>query len=304
MGTMPSGRAAPLRGERRSRSTRRRSVRRPPGSPRLTATMRALDELVREGAQVGIHVSDVDSCHTVLSADAHVALPVADLGVLPVLVEAASQARRGPLDPEMTVERVADADLARGGIWRHMASEELPLFDVAVLAATTGDRHAANTLLDTVGHGSVIRRMAALGMVRSALLDRFRDSRGPDDAPHAAIGTAGEYASLMHKLVRREGLDDDVADTVTSLMSLRRDVGLVGGPMALDPFADDADGLILINQTGRGRGIVADAGVAMGRSAALAYALIVRFEDPSYVARLRAHRAFQTLGEDLLEIVV
>ncbi|MGI6877420.1 serine hydrolase [Microbacterium sp. gxy059] len=302
MGTEPTGRAASLRGERRGTGSRRRAPRRAPGTLRMRATMRALDEIAHVGARIGIQVSDVDSGHTLLAADAHVALPVSEVGVLPLLVEVACQIRDGVLDPAAPVE---PSDESEFGLWSHLQVDELPLGDVAALAASTGDPLASNALLDLVGHENVTRRMVSLGMTRSALLDRFRDTRGPDDAPHAAIGTASEYARLLQRVLRRDGVDEETAGIVTSLLTLRRDVSLVAAPMALDPGPAPSrdDDLLFVGATGRADGVRADTGVVMGRSAALSYALFVEFDDTSLLMRHHVHRAFHTLGEDLLEIV-
>lgn len=301
MGTQPSKKSASLRGERRSELTERRA-RHAPGTPRLTTTLNALDELARAGVQIGIHVSDVETGHTVLSADAHVPMPIAGLGVLPVLLEVTTQMHEGALEPQQRVRR-PDERVPPGGIWRYLAADDLELGDVAALAATTSDPTAANALLDLVGYEAVTRRMSRVGMVRSAILDRFRDRRGPDDAPHAAIGTAREYAEVFQRIARADGIPRGVSDEMTALLALHPDATLVGAPMAADPFPDAGCGLSLRNLVGRGSGMRAEAGLAMGRSAALAYALFLSFDDSSLIMRHHAHKAFHLLGEDILEIV-
>ncbi|WP_221583308.1 serine hydrolase [Microbacterium sp. G2-8] len=303
MGTEPSSGAASLRGERRSTTIElRRALRRSPGSPRFTTTMRDLDELAQSGSQVSVHVSDVESGQSLLSGDGHVPMSIAGLGVAPVLVEVAAQLHDGSLDPAQPVRR--GDEVGGSGIWRHLDTDELPLADVLRLAAMSADRVAANALLDLVGHESITRRMATFRMRRSAVLDRHRDDRGPDDAPHAAIGTTREYAGLFAQLARREGVPSAVVDHLATLLSRHRDASLVGAPMAVDPHpAPEPPELILLNQVGRADGVRAEAGIVMGRSGALAYALFVTFDDPSLLARHRVHRAFHALGQDLLEIV-
>ncbi|WP_156761384.1 serine hydrolase [Microbacterium karelineae] len=301
MATEPETRSASLRGERRS-STTRRAQRRSPARPRLAATERALDELARTGAEVSTHVADADTGQVLFSADSHVVMPVADLGVIPILIEVAARLEDGSLDG---AQRVTRGDAVDGsGMWRHLEQADLALADVAALAAATGDRVAANALLAIIGLDGVTRRMAGLGMTRSAVLDRFRDDRGPDDAPHVAIGTTREYAELFAKLARREGLPDAVIDRLGSLPTRQHDVSLVGAPMAVDPVpAASARDLILVNQVGRSDGVLAEAGIVLGRRAALTFALFVVCDDASLVARHRMHGVFHTLGEDLLEIV-
>ena len=68
-----------------------------------------------------------------------------------------------------------------------------------MLTASTGDALAANALLARVGLPAVRARIEDLGLERSALLDRFRDERGPDDAPHFALGSARELAAGVRR---------------------------------------------------------------------------------------------------------
>lgn len=301
MATEPEIRSASLRGERRSGRTRR-ARRRPSGPRRLVATVRALDELARSGAEVSAYVSDADTGQVIFSADSHVVMPVSDLCALPILVEVAVRLEEGSLDPGTLLSR--GDDVSGGGVWRHLDQEKLSLADVAALAAANDDREAVNALLDAVGLEAVTRRMAELGMTRSAVLDRFRGDRGPDDAPHVAIGTTREYADLFARLARREGLPSGAIDRLAALFARRRDVSLVGAPLAVDPYpAADVPDLIFLNQLGRAEGVLAEAGIVLGRRAALTFALFVTCGDASLVTRHRVHAAFRTLGEDILEIV-
>ncbi|UWF78754.1 serine hydrolase [Microbacterium sp. EF45047] len=265
--------------------------------------MRALEELAASGAQVAVHVADLDTGQPVLTGDDHVPLPVAGLCLVPVLVEVAAALEAGELDPLRLVNR-PDAGLVTGsGLWRHLRAPALPIVDLAVLAAAAGDPNAANALLDLVGNERVRARMVALGMPRSAVLDRFRDHRGPDDAPHVAVGTTREFAALFSSLVNGKAVDATVSAQVAEWLSLNQDLSLVGASAGLDPFAHDHDahGLLFIDKTGRDRGVRAEAGVLAGPRAGVSYALTVCFDDLSISHRLRAHDAFRVLGVDLME---
>lgn len=285
-----------------------RSSRRPPrraavGRRSFSSTERALEELAQAGAQVSVHVTDLDTERIVLAGDDHVPLPIAGLGFVPVLVETAAALESGSLDPLHIVDRASDDLVAGSGLWRNLRAPALPMIDLAVLAAATGDPNAANALLDAVGHDQVRARMVALGMPRSALLDHFRDKRGPDDAPHVAVGTTREFATLFAALVNSRLVDAAVSAQVSEWLSLNQDLSLVAAPTGLDPFAHDHDahGLLFINKTGRDRGVRAEAGVLAGPRAGVAYALTVCFDDLSISHRLRAHDAFRILGTDLME---
>lgn len=265
--------------------------------------MRALDELAASGALVSVYVSDLDTGRIVLAGDDHVPLPIAGLGIVPLLVETAAVMEAGSLDPLRIVDRVTDDLVAGSGLWRSLLAPALPMIDLAVLAAAVGDPNAANALLDVVGHEQVRTRMVKLGMPRSALLDHFRDHRGPDDAPHVAVGTTGEFGRLFSALANSSAVNAAVSVQVSEWLSLNQDLTLVAAATGLDPFAHDHDahGILFINKTGRDRGVRAEAGVLAGPRAGIAYALTVCFDDLSIIHRLRAHEVFRILGIDLME---
>ncbi len=295
--------AARSRSERRAAShPRRRSA---PVRRGFAATEKTLDALASAGARVSVRVSDLDRGTPVLVGDDFVTLPVAGLGIVPLLIEVAARFEGGSLDPLEIVDRSAGDEVGIAGLWRHLAAPALPLGDLAVLAAATGDARAANALLDRVGLDAVRARLGSLGFPRSALLDRFRDERGPDDAPHYALGTARELAAVFAALVNTAVVSPRVSAQVSEWLSLNHDLALVGAATGLDPFAhdDDPHGLLFVNKTGRADGIRVDAGVLAGPRAGVAYALIVAFDDVTIADRLRAHEAFRAFGLDLMEYV-
>lgn len=259
--------------------------------------------LAESGARVSVQVTDLDSGQPVLAGDDHVPMPIAGLGVVPVLVEAAAAMDAGTLEPLQIVDRIEETAVAGSGLWRHLRAPALPIADLAVFAAAAGDPNAANALLDAIGHEQVQARMVELGMLRSAVLDRFRDKRGPDDAPHVAVGTTREFAQLFSALVNSRVVNARVSAQVAEWLSLNHDLSLVASATGLDPFAHehDAHGLLFINKTGRDKGVRAEAGVLAGPRAGVAYALTVCFDDLSISHRLRAHDAFRVLGLDLME---
>nr|WP_147038538.1 serine hydrolase [Microbacterium aerolatum] len=288
---------------RSQRSSRRLPRRAAVGRRSFVATMRALEELADAGAQVSVHVIDLDTGSQVLAGDDHVTLPVAGLGVVPLLIEVAAGFESGTLDPLEIVDRASTDAVTTSGIWRSLRAPALPLSDLAVLAAAVGDPLAVNILLEQVGLDRVRQRIEALGLKHTAVLDQFRDMRGPDDAPHVAVGTARELAVLFSALVNSKAVDAAVSAQVSEWLSLNHDLSLVAASTGLDPFAHDHDahGLLFINKTGQDRGVRAEAGVLAGPRAGIAYSMIVCFDDLSIAHRLRAHDAFRVLGVELME---
>ncbi|GAB3633006.1 hypothetical protein GCM10027421_23590 [Microbacterium shaanxiense] len=302
MGTPPE--PSPPAMLRRSQRNRRRLPRRAAvGRRSFVTTLRALEELVDAGAQVSVHVTDLDSGAEVLAGDDHVTMPIAGLGVVPLLIEVAAGFETGTLDPLEIVDRASTDQVTTAGVWRNLRAPALPLADLAVLAATAGDPLAVNALLAYVGDERVNERLGALGLTRTALLDRFRDERGPDDAPHLAVGTTRELAGLFSALVNSTAVDVAVSAQVSEWLNLNHDLSLVAASTGLDPFSHDHDahGLLFINKTGRERGVRAEAGVLAGPRAGIAYAMIVCFDDLSITHRLRVHDAFRVLGLELME---
>lgn len=302
-GSESSSETARSRAERRSGPRPRRRS----GAPRrgFASTEKALDALAASGARVSVRVADLDRGTPVLAGDDFVTLPIAGVGIVPLLIEVATRFDAGSLDPLEIVDRSTVGDVAVAGIWRHLLAPALPLGDLAVLAASTGDALAANALLDRVGLDAVRARLGSLGMPRTALLDRFRDDRGPDDAPHYALGTARELAAMFAALVNTDVVSAGVSAQVSEWLSLNHDLSLVGSVTGLDPFAhdDDKHELLFVNKTGRADGIRAEAGVLAGPRAGVSYAMIVGFDDLSMSDRLRAHEAFRAFGLDLMEYV-
>jgi len=287
------------------RTARRRMRRVAPERRTFTATLKCLDGLAQSGARIGVHVADLDSGAVLVAGDDHLTHPVAGLGVVPLLIEIAARFDDGTLDPLEIVGRDRIDPVAVAGVWQQLKAPALPLCDVAVLAAAHGDALAANLLLARVGLDAVRARIEELGLARTALLDSFRNLRGPDDAPQVALSSAQELARLFAMLVNGEAAGPAVSAQVAEWLSLNADLSLVGAATGLDPFAHESDqhGLLFVNKTGRAAGIRAEAGVIAGPRAGLSYALIVCFDDLSVVHRSRAHDVFRTLGIELMEYV-
>ena len=96
---VPDPAGVPVESSRRDAPALRGSARKGPrrlprraaaGRRSFTATLRALDELAASGAKVSVRIDDLDGGSTVLEGDDFVTLPVAGLGVVPLLIEIAA----------------------------------------------------------------------------------------------------------------------------------------------------------------------------------------------------------------------
>ncbi|HBS08947.1 MAG TPA: serine hydrolase [Microbacterium sp.] len=267
--------------------------------------MHALEQLANAGGRVSVCVTDLDRGKDLVLGDAFITLPVAQLGVVPLLIQVSAAIEAGKLDAAASVARPPTADGGSAGLWRHLAAADLNPGDLAVLTAAAADPLATNALIDLVGLDPVRERIEHLGLTRTALLDRVREDRGPDDAPHFALSTTRDLTTMFSSLANGRAVSAAVSAQVTGWLALNADLGLAAGATGLDPLAhaETAEQLLLVNKTGRDPGIRAEAGVLVGPRAGVAYAMIVQFTEETPLDRLRVHDAFRVFGADLMESV-
>jgi beta-lactamase class A len=278
-------------------------------SPDFAVTFARLGELAYTGAQVSASVRVVgrtaEDDRPLLAVDDTVAMPTASIGKVLLLIEAAARIGEGRVPGLGVLDRtVADA-AADSGIWRYLQASSLPTSDLAVLVGALSDNLATNVLLREIGLDAVRARTESLGLRRTALLDRVRDRRGPDDAPQLSVGSTAELAGLFAALTRGEAVDRLTSHRVLDWLSLGADLSMTASAFGLDPLAHTGTdhGLRLSNKTGTDDGLRAEAGVLTGPRGRLSYAIVVRFEDRSLGDRLRVLSAMRSLGEELLEHV-
>ncbi len=264
----------------------------------------ALAHLALIGAEVSARVIDITDGRPLLSVDDHIVLPMAGVGRVLLLLEVAARIGAEHSRYEL-VDRTPEDLVGGSGVWQNLNAPSLPLADLATLAASSGDNLATNVLLRIVGLDAVRDRAEALGLRRSALIDRVRDRRGPDDAPQFSVGAAAEMATLFAKIARGEAVNAVVSSRVSDWLGLASDTSMVASAFALDPFAHTRSdhGLRLTNLTGSADGVRSEAGVLRGPRAAVAYAVTVQFEDDTHAKRLSVLNTMRTIGLDVLEYV-
>jgi beta-lactamase class A len=293
------------RRDRRNRESEHRDPRhrRRAGDGEFATSTAALAALAREGAEVSAHFSDADTGATLLSLDDRVVLPIAGLGTVLLLAEVSARMSVDEAFGFELLDKRTLASVTGSGLWRALAVPVLPVADLAVLSAATGDTLATNALVMRVGLDSVRSRAEGLGLTRTALLDVVRDDRGPDDAPQLAVGTTEDLSTLFGLIARGEVLGRVTSERVMSWLSRSSDLSLVADAFGLDPLAHGRTGdrPQLINKTGRAAGVVAEAGVVRGAVAAISYAVTVRYPDTTNAGQERIFDALRRLGGDLAE---
>lgn len=294
----------------RERSERVRAPRGPrhagdSGADNFSATFAALGKLAYEGAQVSASVVDLNSGQTLLAIDDRIVLPTASIGKILLLVEVSARLTTRDFSGFGILDKTPRDAVGDSGVWQHLQAPSLPVADLATLVGSSSDNLATNVLLRQVGLAAVRARTESLGLLRTALLDLVRDSRGPDDAPQLSVGSTAELSWLFGALARNEVVDAVTSQRVMGWLSLNSDLSLVASAFGLDPLSHrgvDHDTL-LVNKTGTDTGVRAEAGALRGASRAVSYAVSIQFNDEGLPARLRVLDAMRAVGYDLLEYV-
>lgn len=270
----------------------------------FAGTVEALGALAYDGAKVSASVVDTSTGHAVLAIDDRVVLPVAGVGRLLLLIEVAAQLEEGALHGDR-LQRMARDTATGPGLWQFLQEPTLQIPDLATLVGATADAWATNALLSTVGIDAVRVRAEGLGIDRSAVIDRVRDRRGPDDAPDSAVAAVRELSWLMRGLALGDVVDEATSNRVLGWLSLGMDMSLVAGAFGLDPLAHRAldHGLQSVAVTGSGPGVRSETGVLRGPERSVSYAVSVSFDDETLHRRLAVIDALRVMGADILDAV-
>ncbi len=271
----------------------------------FSAGFGGLEQLALAGVEVSARATDLATGRVLFSVDDHVALPTASIGKVLLLIELAARISERESAGLTILDRRTVPSVGDSGLWQHLQSPSLPAMDLAALVGSLSDNLATNVLLEHVGQDSVRARAESLGLSKTSLLDLVRDERGPDDAPHLSVGSAGELTWLFAALARGDVVDAETSARVVGWLNLNADQSMVAAAFGIDPLAHRVDkhGLVLVNKTGTDRGVRAEAGVLRGPRAGAAYAVLLHFHDRDLGTRLSVLDAMRTIGLDLLEYV-
>ncbi|MGO3885369.1 MAG: serine hydrolase [Mycetocola sp.] len=291
---------------RRSRPRRRPRHVSPASSDSFTTGLKALEFLAHNGVKVSARIDDIRSGQNLLAVDDYIVMPTASIGKVLLLIDVAAKMQDSSFPALSVLERSPQDLVSETGLWQHLQVPALPIADLATLVAATSDNVATNVLVRAIGLDSVRRRTESIGLKRTAMLDRVRAKRGPDDAPHISLGSMRELSWLFGSLVRGEIVDPATSAQVTEWLSRNMDLSLVASAFGMDPLAhrDNRHGLTLVNKTGVDSNIRVEAGVLTGPRAGVSYAVAASFADHELRSRLAVVDALRTVGEDLLEYVV
>lgn len=273
--------------------------------PGFRPAYRALGTVAYEGAKVSVAVVDIATGESVFAVDERIVLPTASIGKILLLIEVSARLTERTVSDFAIADRTTHDAVADSGLWQHLQAPAFPIADLAALVGATSDNLATNVLLRQVGLDAVRSRTERLGLVRTALLDRVRDVRGPDDAPQLSVGSTAELAWLFQALANGHIIDPQTSQRVLSWLSLNADLSMVASAFGRDPLAHRGveHNTWMVNKTGTDEGVRSEAGILRGPRAGLAYAVSVHFDDSDLARRLRVLDALRTFGLDLLEFV-
>ncbi len=235
---------------------------------------------------------DAHTGEELATLDPHSTFSTASVGKVLLLIEVARRLVHRELDPATLFTRTSDDAVADSGLWQHLHTRSLAVSDLAVLVGAVSDNLATNVLLREVGQSAVTELTGSLGLQHTALLDRVRDVRLPQNPPTLSTGAAGELADLMARLHRGEVVDPTVSAMVLGWLNLDTDMSMVAGAFGFDPLAHgapDRDWWIA-HKTGCDAGVRADVGLVRGPLRAVSYAVLADFDDADRDVTLAAMR--------------
>lgn len=212
-----------------------------------------------------------------LNADAD--LSIASIGKVLLLIETARQIEAGVLGPAKSLSRERFEPVADSGLWQHLATDSLPIGDLATLVAAVSDNLATNVLLAKVGLEAVDETRVALALQTTRLLDQVRGERGDDVPSSLARGSAAELCELMERLGEGAIVSADVSCRVLAWLATNVDQSMVGAGFGLDPLAHAPrpGSLQLSNKTGSDAGVRAEAGLVRSPLGSASYAVIANW---------------------------
>lgn len=254
------------------------------------------------GVDWSVSIVDLGSGEVLASHEPGRLLSTASVGKVFVLIELAERLRAGSLELSAVLDRRSVIPVADSGLWQHLASDLLPVGDVARLVGAASDNLATNVLIDLLGLDEVRERAAAWATRGSDLVDVVRGLRGPDHPPHLSLGCADDHVEILARLWAERATDGSVGQRVLGWLAPGMDLSMVASAWHQDPLshAEEYAGPVITNKTGTNLGVRADVGVVDSGTRATAYAVVVNWaEDPPGHGRDDVMRALRGVGDEL-----
>lgn len=244
--------------------------------------------------------------HQLAQHNPDAAMETASVGKLLLLAEVARQCDEGAMDRNELLDRKSTVHVADSGIWQHLQAQQFCVFDLCVLAAAVSDNLATNVLLNRVGLDNVQALCGTLGFAKTALLDRVRDHRGPDDTWTLSVGSAAELSDFMSRLADSRLISLSVSDQLNAWLAAGVDLSMVASAFGLDPLAHaepDRD-FSICNKTGTDAAVRADVGTIERNGTSISYAVIANWDAAGPDLRDAVLAGMRSIGGVLRELLI
>lgn len=253
-----------------------------------------------------IAIVDLGSGEVLASHDPDRLVSTASVGKVFVLVELAERLRDGSMATDQPLDRRVVAPVADSGLWQHLATDVLPLRDVAHLVGAVSDNLATNVLIDLLGLDAVRARAAAWAPRDSDLVDVVRGLRGPGDPPHLSLGCAADLVEILARLWSERAVAGSTGERVLGWLAPGMDLSMVASAWHQDPLShsEDPAGPRIVNKTGTNLGVRADVGVVDSGGRGTAYAVLANWtEHPPGTGRDDVMHALRGVGDALRTVL-
>lgn len=226
-------------------------------------------------ADWSIVVRDAVTDEILLGHQASRQLRTASIGKVFLLIEVARLADQGELDLEERLSWQDDEWVADSGLLYLLGQEDRTVADLCVLVGAVSDNLATNVLVRRIGIDAIARMSRGLDCQDSALLDRIRANRDPQDPPTLSVGTAAELSLVMARLHRGQVVNVSVSARVLRWLAAGSDLSMVAAAFDLDPLAhaEPDRGITVVNKTGTISTARIDIGTVSGPAGTVAYAV-------------------------------
>jgi beta-lactamase class A len=171
---------------------------------------------------MGIHAFDPTNPEEEFVVYADEIFPAASIIKIPILLEFYRQVAEGTLDLN-EVYSLNDKDKYGGsGVLKYLSDKtKVSLEDLVKLMINLSDNTATNYLIDIVGFENVNRLLEILGLVDTKLLRKMQ-MKDIDPDLQENLSTPRELSNLLHMIMNRKGLDENVCRKALEVLKLHK----------------------------------------------------------------------------------
>lgn len=246
---------------------------------------------------------DYDDWHSITELNDEKELKTASVPKIFLLMQVARRIASGTLSADQMIDRRDSLNVRGSGLWQHLQTDKLPLYDVAALVGSFSDNTATNALLDLVSLESVQKISAECGCVSTKLNDYVRMLRIPGEHPETVSnGSAIELANVVLALEDEMRKGTHSASLVIEWLRSNVDCSMVLAPFNIDPTSHhdpNERGFRVWSKTGSDSGVRADVGVIVNSRKTISYSVITNW-DPKESKQDVALEMMRRVGDRIL----